>query len=337
MHPRLSPQHVETQQQQQRPLNKVPSTKKHNVKMPDGESLDEDMLREAEVVTSYLYGNRNRAAAQAHLIHRYNNSGREEKAKEHAKNCAQNNIFNVYYVGKNNKEQRHKMLQRGLTTSSSISSKPNSSSNSCNHDTCDFWPHCASRESLNTSMMRLSQSYPSHQKSLESPISVEPTRPNSVALERTRDAHKKRMINRSETEPKTSRRPNILCDDIQDKTDNRLRVERRPSPNRNTGSLQEKKSPINRFSNVSSSSSSSDVYITTSDRTTSKSPKNVKSSGASTPLDDISNKDDKCHEEGIMSRPGSAPNNENKTVTIENQQRSMSLPKSFLSASHQPR
>lgn len=331
-HPRLSPQHAEIQQ---RPPSKAGSIKRINSKLPEAENIKEEMLREAEVVTGYLYGNRSRAAAQALLIHRYNN-GRDEKPKDPVKPTAANNLFNIYYVG-NNKDQRHKVLQRGLTTTNTSSSKPAT----CSSDTCDFWPHCASRESLNNSMMRLSQSYPTNQKSLESSV-PENTRPNSVVLERTRQDAQKKRFNRCDTEPKTtSRRPTILYDETQDKNDNRLRIERRPSPNRNSvfvPNVEKKISPVNvaRFGNASSSSSSSDVYLTTSDRTTSKSPKNVKSSGASTPLEDISCKDEKCREE-IVSRPGSAPNDENKQGKVENQQRSMSLPKSFLSASYHPR
>lgn len=110
---------------------------------------------------------------------RYNNNNisMEEKNKE-ANKPALNNELTVYYVG-NNRNERQRVLLRGATSPSLPSSK-NSFDNikdsvptkgPCNPETCDFWPHCAHRESLNREphfVMRSSQSYPSHQRSLDS-------------------------------------------------------------------------------------------------------------------------------------------------------------------------
>lgn len=95
---------------------------------------------------------------------------------------------------------------------------------------------------------------------------------------------------------------------------------------------------VNAGGESSPSSSSSDVWITTSDRTLTKSPRNLKSSGASTPLDDShiskspakESDDDRHH-----ARPGSAPAQHQQgdhRRTLDTQQRSLSLPKSFQSA-----
>lgn len=319
---RLSPQHADSLQSTS---TKSGSLNKHSVDI--SESIKENLLREAEVVTSYLYGNRNRAAAQALSIHHHNNNHHTNREREDQQQIKLNSAFNVYYVGKNNKDLRQKLLKQPAippTTSAKV----------------NVWPHSINRESsLNMTVMRSSQSYPTHQKSLES-TEPEAIRPNSISLDRTRQDAKKKRIMHSETELKTTRHVNVSYEESQDsKPDGLLRVERRSSPNRSGAFAEKKVSPVteNRLCNLaSSSSSSSDVYITTSDRTTSKSPKNVKSSGASTPLDDNSAKDCRCHEE-IISRPGSAPNDEHKLATVENQQRSMSLPKSFLSVSYQPR
>ncbi|CAH1176312.1 unnamed protein product [Phaedon cochleariae] len=110
------------------------------------EGLDEDMMREAEVVAGFLYGNRSRAAAQALLMHRYNNNSisKEEKNKEINKPI--NNGLTVYYVG-NPKKDPQKVLVRGATSPSLPSSKQSFErqdiKNPCTSDTCDFWPHCA--------------------------------------------------------------------------------------------------------------------------------------------------------------------------------------------------
>ncbi|KAF7267810.1 hypothetical protein GWI33_019002 [Rhynchophorus ferrugineus] len=89
------------------------------------------------------------------------------------------------------------------------------------------------------------------------------------------------------------------------------------------GTFEKKSSP--RASNVSGSSSGSDVWLTAS-RVSS-----VKGSGASTPVDTFPDQD-----RTSMSRPGSAPTVEVGADLLVAQQRSMSLPKSFLSGGSGP-
>lgn len=67
--------------------------KSHTV---EGERLD-DLLREAEVVTEFLYGNKNRAAAQALYMHnKYNGvSPREEVVVDKP---PLNHVYSVHVV-----------------------------------------------------------------------------------------------------------------------------------------------------------------------------------------------------------------------------------------------
>lgn len=96
--------------------------------------------------------------------------------------------------------------------------------------------------------------------------------------------------------------------------------------------------PIASSSTNTSSSSSSDIWITTSDRTVTKSPRNAKSSGASTPMEDAVIGSLKTliepPKDGTLSRPGSAPTRGEDSLTddiiLDPHQRSLSLPKSFL-------
>ena len=91
-------------------------------------------------------------------------------------------------------------------------------------------------------------------------------------------------------------------------------------------------------SSTTSSSSSSDIWVTTSDRTVTKSPRNAKSSGASTPMEDAVIGSLKTliepPKDGMLSRPGSAPTRGEDSlsgdVSLDPHQRSLSLPKSFL-------
>lgn len=91
-------------------------------------------------------------------------------------------------------------------------------------------------------------------------------------------------------------------------------------------------------SSTTSSSSSSDIWVTTSDRTVTKSPRNAKSSGASTPMEDAVIGSLKTlmepPKDGMLSRPGSAPTRGEDTMSadgsLDPHQRSLSLPKSFL-------
>lgn len=326
------------------------------------EEIDEEMLREAEVVTEFLYGTRNRAAAKALLFQRYNDR-REEIPKEIQPTS--NNGYNFYVVG-NNKAQRQKPLQRGSTAPNlpqSFTPSPTESKNPCNSSTCDFWPHCAQRDTLNSqaqnvyaSSVKVSPSYPRS--------------PQSDQSSRTRDSTpepiKKRngnLSSRASPESKSGsfqrRPPTPLSERDRDRDYSEVSVQyvRELSVNRRTimnclssrdQSAERKTSPVipksqsrspSAVGNSSCSSSSSDIWITTSDRTISKSPRNVKSSGASTPLEEQAVAPSAKSEglpprEMILTRPGSAPVNvEEETVceVSESQKRSMSLPKSFLS------
>ncbi|KAI4459647.1 hypothetical protein MML48_6g00007227 [Holotrichia oblita] len=327
---KVSPQHPEGH----RVVVKIGGDNRSNKKATKEEDMNE-ILREAEVVTSYLYGNRTRAAQQALMIHRYNNV-RDDKSKPEQK-VSGNNVYNIYVVG--NGKDRQKVLQRG-STAPTLTTVKKEVKNPCNSDTCDFWPHCAHRDTLNTqaqSMMRLSHSYPTHQRSMDKP-SPENNRPT---LERSK------RLSRADTDVRSysnlpTRRPTSTGFSVDSGTT--AREKQRLSPNK---SVERKTSPVSVVSARSpvsrnaSSSSSSDVYVTTSDRTSTKSPKNVKSSGGSTPMDEIALPvivKEEAVREIVLTRPGSAPGEENKTggSFVDNQQRSMSLPKSFLSASYQP-
>lgn len=335
---RISPQHQEPHRSIVKIVTAPERSKKYTAQSgktqsADGHVLDEDMLREAEVVTGFLYGNRSRAAAQALLMHRYNNNSITKEEKNKDVNKPINNGLTVYYVG-NNKKDKQKVLVRGSTSPSLMTSKHSfemrtEAKNPCKPDTCDFWPHCAHRESLNREaqfVMRSSQSYPTHQRSLDS------SNPESRAASRkiqdqynrraAQDVEKRKVLNGA---PKDMR-------------------ERRLSPNKQSvkrdqtdSAIYEKKtSPLNpksrtpTFTTVSGSSSGSDIWLTASDRKS-----NVKNSGASTPLEDVLSgvKDEKSREI-VLTRPGSAPSEEKSAELLVSQQRSMSLPKSFLSANN---
>lgn len=303
----------------------------------DGDLVDnEDMLREAEVVTGYLYGNRSRAAAQALLMHRYHNNdiSREEKNKD--VNKPMNNGVTVYYIG-NSRKEKPKTLLRG-STSPSFSNQRQSyetkvdTKNPCCRETCDFWPHCSHRNNLSREpnfAMRSSQSYPTHARSLDS--NVENERFMSVDKKQQERFNKLRLSYDFQRQKQATRT---------------VSKEKRLSPNKQTikrdqSEGSKKSSPVNpkyrtpTVGTVSGSSSGSDVWLTASGKS------NVKSSGASTPLEDISSsvllsvKDDRSREM-ILTRPGSAPfEYRSATENLAAQQRSMSLPKSFLSASYQ--
>lgn len=99
---------------------------------------------EARAVTEYLYGTRSRAAARALLAHRYHEQA-DPVAGQLPQPQAQPQPFNVYLVRKS-RTGRQRPLQRGVTTPTSTTFSPES--NPCNPNTCDFWPHCAHRDSL---------------------------------------------------------------------------------------------------------------------------------------------------------------------------------------------
>lgn len=213
----------------------------------------EDLIREAEVVTGFLYGNRSRAAAQALLAQRYKNI-KEENNKTKPPN---NNNLTVYFVSNKTAEQyidstkKEKVLYRGTTT-------PNFGTNlpirSCEN--------CVPKAQL---MMRSSQSYPTHQRSLDS-------------------ASTRRLVHDS--------------DKMKSLT------ERRTSPIYGSSVSDVKKVASSKISPLAQSSMDESSIICES----------------------------KCREM-ILTRPGSAPTDQNSVV--ESQQRSMSLPKSFLSVNGQ--
>lgn len=246
----------------------------------------------------------------------------------------------------------------------------------CNSSTCDFWPHCSQRDSIYSPsqgpvFMKVSQSYPAHQRMTAetgSQVNRGSTCSSPASLERmddreTRDRKStQRYVNGG---PKYQERvprgvlkstrwttPNETVNghvaNNSDKRDYRKgeignnnfdvpqKSERKVSPNQ-MKCLNKSPSGI-AISPTSSSSSSSDIWVTTSDRTSTKSPKNAKSSGASTPMEDAVAGSLKTliepPRDGILSRPGSAPAKRDNSlpsgVILDPQQRSLSLPKSFL-------
>uniref|UniRef100_A0AAR5PY67 FERM adjacent (FA) domain-containing protein n=1 Tax=Dendroctonus ponderosae TaxID=77166 RepID=A0AAR5PY67_DENPD len=294
---------------------------------PRTELREQELLREAEVVTGFLYGNRSRAAAQALLMHRYNNNNisLEEKNKE-ANKPALKDELTVYYVG-NSRNERQRVLLRGATSPSLPSSKSSfehtlksfEGKAACSPEICDFWPHCVHRDSTGREshfVMRSSQSYPSsHQRSSESLATTDSSRSTGTVIEKKSQYQFKR---RNEMEGR-SRKPQEL---------RRISPSQPPatgSSMRRNGStempaIDRKNSP--RTSNVSGSSSGSDVWLSAS-RASSR-----KGSQASTPVD--------SHPEiprNVMARPESAPMQDLPSGQLVAQQRSMSLPKSFLTSS----
>ncbi|KAH1028891.1 hypothetical protein HUJ05_002211 [Dendroctonus ponderosae] len=331
---KLSPQYSEQHKvvlkvaPAERPQYPLPSERaQYGTVSPAAELREQELLREAEVVTGFLYGNRSRAAAQALLMHRYNNNNisLEEKNKE-ANKPALKDELTVYYVG-NSRNERQRVLLRGATSPSLPSSKSSfehtlksfEGKAACSPEICDFWPHCVHRDSTGREshfVMRSSQSYPSsHQRSSESLATTDSSRSTGTVIEKKSQDQFKR---RNDMEGR-NRKPQEL---------RRISPSRPPatgSSMRRNGStempaLDRKNSP--RTSNVSGSSSGSDVWLSAS-RASSR-----KGSRASTPVD--------SHPEiprNVMARPGSAPMQDLPSGQLVAQQRSMSLPKSFLTSS----
>lgn len=331
---RVSPQHPEIQH---KPTVKVETDRKKRIQNSTLE--DENLHREAEIVTEYLYGSRSRAAAQAQVIHNKYNNANSKKLSE--LKTISSNGHNV--LCQRNKE-RQKLLQRGSTTPNFNSSRnvlAQMAKTTCTSETCDFWPHCTHRTTItgqSQSAMRLSQSYPSHQRSLDS---ADTARTPTILERQNHDAYRSK-ISPSSIQPTRKASPSgnsIYSHDSERKLDPR---DRRPSPSRShkleastdSGYDVKGSSPIHlrrltpTFGTSSNSSSSSDVWLTTSDRTVTKSPRAGRGSGMSTPIDESALM---IPREIILTRPGSAPNQETSVNMIEAQQRSLSLPKSFLS------
>ncbi|KYN33988.1 hypothetical protein ALC56_11802 [Trachymyrmex septentrionalis] len=255
----------------------------------------------------------------------------------------------------------------------------------CNSSTCDFWPHCSQRETLYSPnqapppvFMKLSQSYPAHQRLSTDAGSHRGSASSSPAsLERMDDRELRERDNlrksRNSQQSKYQERPKAMFKqanrwsplegsngNVGSGTEKRDQMhhrvyrkpdfpgsfesadskDRRVSPVQGMNVVNKSPSggPIISSSTTTSSSSSSDIWITTSDRTVTKSPRNAKSSGGSTPIEDAVIGSLKTliesPKDGTLSRPGSAPTRGEDSLTgdivLDPHQRSLSLPKSFL-------
>lgn len=345
--------------------------------------MNDELLREAEVVTEFLYGNRNRGSSSRSLLTSRNYDRRSEDSSRDSslRRGGNSGSYEVYFVpssssssqhhqqshnqgkpmtkhlSQQHRVQRPRTLQRGCIvgdispednpeTGIALHLSPETKAR-CNSSTCSFWPYCSQRDThryspttLLTSggSMKTSQSYPAAQNRLSldssgqqlnsvgknsassSPASLEQVderEPNSRSREKRNTNKQKSVI----TAGKSSRRSPAPSTPIESQT--------KPSPSLGPGS-----------SASSSSSSSSDIWVTTSDRTVTKSPRNAKSSGASTPMEDaiigsfVTLAEVNEGERNLVTRPGSAPaQREDSSVndsTLDPHQRSLSLPKSFL-------
>lgn len=166
------------------------------------DSVNENFLREADMVTEYLYGTRSRVVPRNMLTSRYDR--RDESQEQRRGNP---NTYDVYIISSKQQQQsskssnssqqqqqqqqsqqqsqqqqqqsrRPRTLQRGATTPNTNASSVNQdfcispdTKLRCNSSTCDFWPHCSQRETLYSPsqtpqpvFMKLSQSYPAHQR-----------------------------------------------------------------------------------------------------------------------------------------------------------------------------
>ncbi|KAJ9585693.1 hypothetical protein L9F63_002483, partial [Diploptera punctata] len=372
-------------------------------KVQSEESRFEDGLRwedEARAVTDYLHGTRSRAAARALLQARYH----AEHELERRGSKEQEPAFNIFFVSRNkNKQQqqqqlqqRQRVLQRGATTPTTAAGHVLCMEmNPCNPDTCDFWPHCAHRDTLyppsshtpsqnHRGRNESRRNYDNDEKGKRGEISrggAQSTRSSPASLERV-DEYDHTMPRKNQNEKKSRwrssqqgqysqipRRPatfgssserllksslesassagsagvvSPLLDLVDDEFDRPLSVtkERKVSPV--IASVVNSRSPSAVGGTSSSSSSSSDVWVTTSDRTVTKSPRTQKSSGTSTPLEDASStgmlmtkSPVRDRDKSVLEpRPGSAPTerqDDRNKVMLDSQQRSLSLPKSFLS------
>ncbi|XP_015606220.1 uncharacterized protein LOC107272983 isoform X2 [Cephus cinctus] len=372
------------------------------------DTLSEDLLREAEAVTEFLYGTRSRAAARNLLTNRYD---RREEIKEQRRNVP--STYDVYFISPKQQQQqtqqqqqpqakvgnnvpaqqqqqqqnrRPRTLQRGASTPNAkpapghdFCASPEAK-NRCSSSTCDFWPHCSQRDTLYSPnqapvFMKLSQSYPAHQRltpdsgahmgrssACSSPASLERMDERDARERENSKKHHQRdhssgkyhereprvpkgVLKQSRWSPMESSNGNIGTINERGKRDYQGHREhhktegsfdRKLSPAQSKGSMS--RSPSGAGISSSTSSSSSDIWVTTSDRTVTKSPRNAKSSGASTPMEDAMVGSLKTLTEpprdGILSRPGSAPAQREDSLasgtTLDPHQRSLSLPKSFL-------
>ncbi|XP_011308183.1 uncharacterized protein RhoGEF3 isoform X2 [Fopius arisanus] len=285
------------------------------------EVLNMELLREAEVVTEYLYGTRTRAPARSHVPSHFDDT--QERHEPH----------DIYFISSKQPRQdrRAKSLQRGATTPNTTTPINDISKMRCNTSTCNYWPHCS--ETLYSPnqppLMKLSQSYPTNRRvSTDSIISQSKDRTSAssspASLDVVDDREGRNTVTRKEMKIPMKQSPNYEGTTRWEYRNARASPEVLKNPSANGTS-----------SVTTSSSSSSDVWITTSDRTVTKSPKNPKSSGGSTPMEDTIV--EKCSDavgDKEHARPGSAPSKREISPeaqgTLEPHQRSSSLPKSFL-------
>jgi len=167
------------------------------------DTINENLFRETEMVTEYLYGTRSRVVPRNLLSNRYE---RRDESQEQRRG---NNTYDVYIISSKQQQQqsskasnssqsqqqqpqqsqqqqqqqqqqsrRPRTLQRGATTPNANAPSVNQDFSispdtklRCNSSTCDFWPHCSQRETLYSPnqapqpvFMKLSQSYPAHQR-----------------------------------------------------------------------------------------------------------------------------------------------------------------------------
>ncbi|XP_012269249.2 uncharacterized protein LOC105693719 [Athalia rosae] len=391
-------------------------------------ALNDELLREAEVVTEFLYGTRSRAAARNLLTSRQYERRDEQVGQEQRRSGTGSGSYEVYFVppnsqqqqrqqpkqghqGNNKPNQRPRTLQRGSATPNASDLSPGEqqeitgtraspeSQSRCNGSTCSFWPYCSQRDSQlyspgqsagapasgtfsgSSGNMRASQSYPAHNRltlqdtgqlhgtsvgknsASSSPASLEQV-DDRESLSKNREK-RNRPRDQAEVTSSSSSSWNKVVDSRERDRGERstqkslsLKSVSRRSPGSNGGTLESnRKSANGNFEgsslgpnklspcsggvatpSTSSSSSSSDIWVTTSDRTVTKSPRNAKSSGASTPMEDamigpFAGLPD-TGRDAILSRPGSAPAQREETGNedspLDPQQRSLSLPKSFL-------
>lgn len=278
-------------------------------------ALEAELRREAEeearVVTEFVQGVRSREAARSLLRHRYLQE-REDLCHQQKPAPTAPSVVLV----RPGVQARSRGLQRGVTAPSGWTAAQMAY---CTH---------AAQAAATGPNMRLSQSYPSQRPNREYN-----TRSSPASLERVNDASPR------------PRRGNSLNVPTQEEMDANRRHRFRRSPDRyeecvyrrqNVSvtvhkppdietAISPKLSPVNSL--ISNSSSSSEMWLTCSERT--RSPRMMKSA-ASTP------EDRKWVEE---CRPGSAPAEQRAghPGRVEHTQRSLSLPKCFQTGRELPR
>ncbi|KAL0125257.1 hypothetical protein PUN28_004412 [Cardiocondyla obscurior] len=332
------------------------------------DTISESLFREPEMVTEYLYGTRSRVVPRSALTNRYESQEQRRGNSNYIVSKQQQQPPKVSTNASKSQQQQSQQqqqsrqsrtLQRGATT-------PNTSTPSatqhfcissdtklrCTNNTCDFWPHCSQKDLYSPNQapqpvfMKLSQSYPAHQRlstdggshrgsASSSPASLE--RMDDREL-RERDNVRKSRSNQqvSAAEKREMHHRVYRKPDFPGSFDGVDSKDRRVSPIQGMNVIN--RSPSGGPIASSSSSSSSDIWDPTLDRVVTRSPRNAKSSGASTPTADAVIGSLKTliepPKDGTLSRPGSAPTRGEDSLTgdvvLDPHQRSLSLPKSFL-------